>query len=41
MARAAAGAGFALATMGGYLLSLWIGLFGFKEVRTTAGSSRG
>jgi predicted lipoprotein with Yx(FWY)xxD motif len=34
---AAAGAGFALATMGGYLLSLWIGLFGFKEVRTTAG----
>jgi len=34
---AAAGAGFALATLGGYLLSLWIGLFGFKEVRTTAG----
>jgi predicted lipoprotein with Yx(FWY)xxD motif len=33
----AAGAGFALATLGGYLLSLWIGLFGFKEVRTTAG----
>ena len=34
---AAAGAGFALATLGGYLLSLWIGLFRFKEVRTTAG----
>jgi plastocyanin len=33
----AAGAGFALATLGGYLLSLWIGLFGFHEVRTTAG----
>jgi len=34
---AATGAGFALATLGGYLLSVWIGLFGFKEVRTTAG----
>ncbi len=34
---AVAGAGFALATLGGYLLSLWIGLFGFTEVRTTAG----
>jgi predicted lipoprotein with Yx(FWY)xxD motif len=34
---AGAGAGFALATFGGYLLSVWIGLFGFKEVRTTAG----
>jgi predicted lipoprotein with Yx(FWY)xxD motif len=34
---AAAGAGFALATLGGYLLSVWIGLFGFKEVGTTAG----
>jgi predicted lipoprotein with Yx(FWY)xxD motif len=34
---AAAGAGFALATLGGYLLTLWFGLFGFKEVRTTAG----
>ena len=33
----AAGAGFALATLGGYLLSVRIGLFGFKEVRTTAG----
>jgi predicted lipoprotein with Yx(FWY)xxD motif len=37
--RLAAGAGavFALATLGGYLLSVWIGLFGFTEVRTTAG----
>jgi hypothetical protein len=34
---AAAGAGFVLSTLGGYLLSVWIGLFGFKEVRTTAG----
>jgi hypothetical protein len=34
---AAAGAGFALATLGGYLLSVWVGLFGFKEIRTTAG----
>jgi predicted lipoprotein with Yx(FWY)xxD motif len=38
---AAAGAGFALATLGGYLLSLWIGLFGFTEVRTTAGIAAG
>ena len=34
---AAAGAVFALATLGGYLLSIWAELFGFKEVRTTAG----
>ncbi|HZR50322.1 MAG TPA: hypothetical protein VFB06_12460 [Streptosporangiaceae bacterium] len=34
---AAAGALFALATLGGYLLSIWVGLFGFREVRTTAG----
>src|ERR1700733_7624790 len=34
---AASGAGFALSTLGGYLLTVWIGLFGFKEVRTTAG----
>jgi predicted lipoprotein with Yx(FWY)xxD motif len=34
---AAAGAGFALATLGGYLLSVWVGLFGFTEIRTTAG----
>ena len=32
-----AGAGFAVSTLGGYLLSLWVGLFGFTEVRTTAG----
>jgi predicted lipoprotein with Yx(FWY)xxD motif len=38
---AAAGAGFALATLGGYLLSLWVGLFGFKEVRTSAGIAAG
>lgn len=34
---AAAGAGFGLATLGGYLLSLKVALFGFTEVRTTAG----
>jgi predicted lipoprotein with Yx(FWY)xxD motif len=34
---AALGAGFAVATLGGYLLSIWFGLFGFTEVRTTAG----
>src|SRR6201994_2371527 len=34
---AAARAGFALATLGGYLLSLWVGLFGFTEVRSTSG----
>jgi predicted lipoprotein with Yx(FWY)xxD motif len=38
---AAAGAGFALATLGGYLLSIWIGLFGFTEIRTTAGIAAG
>src|SRR5215510_12349811 len=38
---AAAGAGFALATLGGYLLSVWTGLFGFKEIRTTAGTVAG
>ena len=38
---AAAGAGFALSTLGGYLLSVWTGLFGFKEVRTTAGIAAG
>jgi predicted lipoprotein with Yx(FWY)xxD motif len=32
-----AGAAFALATLGGYLLSLRVGLFGFREVRTSAG----
>jgi len=34
---AALGAGFAVATLGGYLLAIWVGLFGFTEVRTTAG----
>ena len=34
---AAAGGGFAIATLGGYLLSLRVSLFGFREVRTTAG----
>jgi predicted lipoprotein with Yx(FWY)xxD motif len=38
---AAAGAGFAVATLGGYLLSVWAGLFGFTEVRTTAGITAG
>src|ERR1700755_334038 len=38
---AAAGAGFALATLGGYLLSVWTGLFGFTEVRTGAGIAAG
>jgi predicted lipoprotein with Yx(FWY)xxD motif len=38
---AAAGAGFAAATLGGYLLSVWAGLFGFTEVRTTAGIAAG
>src|ERR1700722_6206468 len=28
---------FALSTLGGYVLSIWVGLFGFTEVRTTAG----
>jgi predicted lipoprotein with Yx(FWY)xxD motif len=34
---AAAGALFALSVLGGYLLSVWFGLFNFREVRTTAG----
>jgi predicted lipoprotein with Yx(FWY)xxD motif len=34
---AALGALFAASTLGGYLLSIWFGLFGFREVRTTAG----
>ncbi|HEY7144591.1 MAG TPA: hypothetical protein VH637_10110 [Streptosporangiaceae bacterium] len=34
---AALAAGFAIATLGGYLLSVWVGLFGFTEIRTTAG----
>jgi hypothetical protein len=32
---------FALATLGGYLLSVWVGLFGFKEISTTAGIAAG
>ena len=38
---ALAGGLFALSTLGGYILSVWIGLFGFKEVRTTAGTVAG
>jgi plastocyanin len=38
---ALAGAGFAVSTLGGYILSLWIGLFGFNEIRTTAGIAAG
>jgi predicted lipoprotein with Yx(FWY)xxD motif len=38
---AGAGAGFAVSTLGGYLLSVWTGLFGFKEIRTTAGIAAG
>jgi predicted lipoprotein with Yx(FWY)xxD motif len=34
---AAAGAALALSTLGGYLLTVQFGLFGFREVRTTAG----
>ena len=34
---AAAARRFAVSTLGGYLLSLKVGLFGFTEVRTTAG----
>ena len=38
---AASAAVFALATLGGYLLSVWAGLFGFTEIRTTAGITAG
>lgn len=38
---ATAGAGFALSTLGGYLLALWVAMFGFREVRTTAGTVAG
>jgi predicted lipoprotein with Yx(FWY)xxD motif len=34
---ATAGAGFSVATLGGYLLSFRISLFGFREVRSAAG----
>ncbi|HEY3953847.1 MAG TPA: hypothetical protein VGM53_10755 [Streptosporangiaceae bacterium] len=37
----AAAAAFCLATLGGYILSVWIGLFGFKEVRTGSGIAAG
>ena len=40
-AIAVASAGYAIATLGGYLLSLWVGLFGFHEIRTTAGTVAG
>jgi predicted lipoprotein with Yx(FWY)xxD motif len=40
-AIAVAGAGFAIATLGGYLLTVWVGLFGFREIRTTAGTVAG
>jgi predicted lipoprotein with Yx(FWY)xxD motif len=33
----AAAAGFAISTLAGYLLTLWVGLFGVREVRTAAG----
>jgi predicted lipoprotein with Yx(FWY)xxD motif len=32
---------FALSTLSAYLLAVWIGLFGFKEVRTRAGIAAG
>jgi predicted lipoprotein with Yx(FWY)xxD motif len=38
---AVASAGFALSTLSAYLLAVWIGLFGFKEVRTRAGIAAG
>jgi predicted lipoprotein with Yx(FWY)xxD motif len=38
---AAASAGFALSTLGAYLLAVWIGLFGFREIRTRAGIAAG
>jgi predicted lipoprotein with Yx(FWY)xxD motif len=38
---AAAGAAFALSTLGCYLLAIWTGLFGFKEIRTRAGIAAG
>ncbi len=38
---AAAAALFSLGILGGYLLSSWVGLFGFREVRTKAGIAAG
>ena len=37
----AASAALALFTLGAYLLAVWIGLFGFREVRTRAGIAAG
>jgi predicted lipoprotein with Yx(FWY)xxD motif len=38
---AAASAALALSTLGAYLLAVWIGLFGFREIRTRAGIAAG
>ncbi len=38
---AAASAALALSTIGAYLLAVWIGLFGFREIRTRAGIAAG
>jgi predicted lipoprotein with Yx(FWY)xxD motif len=38
---AAAGAVLALLTLGAYLQAMWTGLFGFKEIRTSAGIAAG
>ena len=38
---AAASAALALSTLAAYLLAVWIGLFGFKEIRTRAGIAAG
>ncbi len=38
---AAAGAGFVLSTLGGYILSVWIGLFGFRRSAPLRGSLPG
>jgi predicted lipoprotein with Yx(FWY)xxD motif len=38
---AVASAAFALSTLSAYLLAVWIGLFGFREVRTRAGIAAG
>ena len=40
-AAAASAAASALSTLGAYLLAVWIGLFGFKEIRTRAGLAAG
>src|SRR5215469_13013461 len=37
----AASAAFALSTLSAYLLAVWVGLFGFKEIRTRAGIAAG